>query len=71
VCTSGDADAGFGSAGFGSVAEALRAGGAFADYLNSPAAAELDGSACGEALVALGRIQSRLAAAPVRRGRRP
>jgi hypothetical protein len=45
VCTSGDADAGFGSAGFGSVAEALRAGGAFADYLNSPAAAELDG--CG------------------------
>jgi hypothetical protein len=56
VCTSGDA-------GFGSVAEALRAGGAFADYLNSPAAAELAGAACGEALVALGRIQSRLAAA--------
>jgi hypothetical protein len=45
------------------VAEALRAGGAFADYLTSPAAGELDGPACGEVLAALGRIQSRLAAA--------
>jgi hypothetical protein len=51
------------SVGFARVAEALRVGGAFADYLNSPAAGDLDGSACGEALVALGRIQSRLAAA--------
>ena len=30
-----------GGAGFANVAEALRAGGAFADYLNSPAAAGL------------------------------
>jgi hypothetical protein len=54
---------GFGSVGFGSVAEALRLGDAVAEYLNSPAAAELDGTACGEALIAVGRIQSRLAAA--------
>jgi len=52
-----------GEAFFGSVAEALRVGDALADYLNSPAARELDGAACGEALIALGRIQSRLAAA--------
>jgi hypothetical protein len=47
----------------GSVTEALRMGDAFADYLNSPAAAELDGAACGEALIALGEIQTKLAAA--------
>ena len=47
----------------GSVADALRTGDAFADYLNSPAAAELDGAACGEALIALGGIQAKLAAA--------
>ena len=50
-------------AGFGCVAEALRAGAAFADYLNSPAMAELDGAASGEALLALGEIQGKLAAA--------
>ena len=50
-------------AGFGSVLEALRAGRAVADYLNSPAARELDGPACGEALVQIGAIQSGLAAA--------
>lgn len=50
-------------AGFGSVAEALRMGDAFADYLNSPAATELDGSACGETIVALTMIRSKLAAA--------
>jgi hypothetical protein len=50
-------------AGFGSVAEALRAGRAVADYLNSPAARELDGAACGEALIEIGAIQSGLAAA--------
>ena len=61
VCTSDDP--GFGSAGFGSVAEALHAGEALADYLNSPAADDLDAAARGEALVALGRIQSRLTAA--------
>ena len=38
-------------------------GDAFADYLNSPAAAELDGAACGEVLVALGEVQAKLAAA--------
>jgi hypothetical protein len=38
-------------------------GDAFADYLNSPAASELDGAACGEVLIALGEIQAKLAAA--------
>jgi Domain of unknown function (DUF222)/HNH endonuclease len=33
------------------------------DFLNSPAAAELPGSACGDALAALGDLQGRLAAA--------
>jgi Domain of unknown function (DUF222) len=53
---------GSGSEGFASVAEALRAGDAVAGYLTSPAAG-LDGAGCGEALIAIGRIQSRLAAA--------
>ena len=53
-----------GEAAFGSVAEALRAGGAFADFLNSPAAAAgFDGPACGEVLTVLGEIQGKLAAA--------
>ena len=47
-------------AGFGSAAEALRVGAAFADYLNSPAVADLEPAALGEALVSLGEIQSRL-----------
>ena len=47
----------------GSVAEALRMARSAADYLNSPEAAGLDGTACGEALVALGEIQAKLAAA--------
>ena len=46
-----------------SVADALRIGDAFARYLNSPAAAEVDGAACGEVLIALGGIQAKLAAA--------
>jgi hypothetical protein len=50
-------------AGFGSVMEALRMGRAVADYLNSPAARDLDGTGCGEALVQIGAISSRLAAA--------
>ena len=50
-------------AGFGSVAEAMRMGAAFADYLNSPAAADLEPAALGEALVALAEIQSKLAVA--------
>ena len=47
----------------GSVADALRMGDAFADYLNSPAAAALDGAACGEVLIALGGIRAKLEAA--------
>lgn len=45
------------------VAEALRLANACLDYLNSPAATDLDGSACGEVLVALGAIQAKLTAA--------
>jgi hypothetical protein len=62
-----DADADAGDAGrgaeFGSVAEALAAGRAMVGYLNSPAARDLDGAACGEALVQIGAIASGLAAA--------
>ena len=46
-----------------SVAEALCMARSAADYLNTPEAAGLDGTACGEALVALGEIQAKLAAA--------
>ena len=46
-----------------SVAEALRMARSAADYLNTPEAAGLDGTACGEALVALGEIQAKLSAA--------
>jgi hypothetical protein len=55
ICVGGD--------GPGSIADALRLGDAFADYLNSPAAAGLDGAACGEVLIALGGIQAKLEAA--------
>ena len=61
MCTTGDGRAP--GAAFGSLAEALRVGGAVADFLNSPAAAGLDGAACGEVLLALGGIQAKLAAA--------
>src|ERR1700733_8613709 len=60
MCT---ADSVAGGAGFGSVAEALRAGVAFADYLNASDAAELEPAALGEALVCLGEIQTKLAVA--------
>ena len=50
-------------AGFASVAEALRAARAAVDYLNSPAARDLDSAATGEALIAIGAIQSALSAA--------
>jgi Domain of unknown function (DUF222) len=56
MCTANEAE-------FGSAAEALRVGAAFADYLNSPAVADLEPAALGEALVSLGEIQSRLAIA--------
>jgi len=49
--------------GFASVADALRVTRAAAAYLNSPAAADLDGPACGEALEQLGAISSLLGAA--------
>jgi len=52
-----------GDTGFGSVAEALRAGLAFADYLNASDAAELEPAALGETLVSIGEIQSKLAVA--------
>jgi Domain of unknown function (DUF222) len=57
----GSGAAGPGS-GFGSVLEALRAGRAMVDYLNTPAARDLDGAACGEALIEIGAIASALAA---------
>jgi hypothetical protein len=65
MCTADGAGPGAAGAGpgFGTVVEALRAGRAVADYLNSPAAGELDGAACGEALVQIGMIASGLAAA--------
>jgi hypothetical protein len=45
------------------VTQALRAAEYAIDYLNSPAAADLSGAACGDALLALGRVQAKLAAA--------
>jgi hypothetical protein len=66
MCTADDVHAtgaAFGGSVFGSVADALRAGGAVADFLNSPAAAGLDGSVCGEVLTALGEVQGKLSAA--------
>ena len=50
------------SRGFGSAPEALAVAGAAMDYLNA-AVAGLDGTACGETLVALGEIQAKLTAA--------
>src|SRR5215470_613978 len=47
----------------GSVAEALRVVGAGLDYLNSPAAADLPASACGEALITLGVLRAKFTAA--------
>jgi hypothetical protein len=44
-------------------AEALRLADACLDYLNCPGAGDLDGSACGEVLTALGELQAKLAAA--------
>jgi Domain of unknown function (DUF222) len=46
-----------------SVAGALGMARAAVDYLNAPDAAGLDGASCGEVLVALGEIQTKLAAA--------
>ncbi len=48
--------------GFGSVSEALALAGSAVDYLNS-AVAGLDGSACGDLLIAVGEVQAKLTAA--------
>jgi hypothetical protein len=45
---------------FRSASDALRMAGAAMDYLNSPAAADLNGTACGELLIGLGEIQAKL-----------
>jgi hypothetical protein len=47
----------------GSVAEALRMAHAGLDYLNSPAAADVDAAACGPVLAALGELQAKATAA--------
>src|SRR5215472_3602241 len=47
----------------GSVAEALRLAEVSLDYLNSPAAADLPASACGEALITLGLLRAKFTAA--------
>jgi hypothetical protein len=49
--------------GYQSVSQALHAAETALDFLNSPAAADLPGEACGDALIALGRIQAKHAAA--------
>lgn len=56
MCTDGEA-------GCGSASDALRLAGAALDYLNSPAASELDPAAIGGVLTALGDLQGKLAAA--------
>jgi hypothetical protein len=48
---------------FGSVAEALRMAHATMDYLNGPAAADLDAASCGGVLKSLGEIQAKFTAA--------
>ena len=68
MCTTDAAHAGgdaFGSSAgrdFGSAPQALTLAGAALDYVNS-AIAGLDGTACGELLIALGEVQAKLTAA--------
>ena len=47
----------------GSIAEALRLADASLDYLNSSAAADASGAACGQVLTALGGLRAKLTAA--------
>jgi hypothetical protein len=47
------------------LAEALRMAAAVADFLNSPAVADVDGAACGEALTALYGVRDKMAAAQI------
>jgi hypothetical protein len=56
MCTANGAD-------FGNVADAMRAGVAVADYLNSYDAADLEPAVLGGALVSFGEIQTKLAVA--------
>jgi hypothetical protein len=69
MCTADDTHAdgdAFGVAGgraFSNAPQALRIAGTALDYLNSAAADDLDGAACGELLVALGEVQAKLTAA--------
>jgi len=67
MCTepgiTGASSAGAVSARFGSVEEALLAAERAVDYLNAQDVAGLTGPGCGSALLALGRIQGKLAAA--------
>jgi hypothetical protein len=58
----GDAFGAAAGRGFGSASGALAMVGAAMDYLNA-AVADLDGSACGELLIALGEVQAKLTAA--------
>jgi hypothetical protein len=64
MCTPGDADRGV-PAGLvpGSAADALRLARAGLDYLNSAAGADLPAAACGQVLIALGELHSKLTAA--------
>ena len=55
---------------FGNASQALAMAAAALDYLNAAVGAGLDGSACGEALIALGEVQAKLAAAHSRLLRR-
>ncbi|MGH3208615.1 MAG: hypothetical protein ACRDNO_12735, partial [Trebonia sp.] len=49
--------------GFGDASQALAMASAALDYLNSAASAGLDGAACGDLLIVLGEVQSKLTAA--------
>jgi Domain of unknown function (DUF222) len=60
--TTGTAHPGEGH-GFASVSEALQVAEDAMDFLNSPAALDVPGVACGDVLLALGRIQAKQAAA--------
>jgi hypothetical protein len=68
MCTADAAHAGGDASGpvagrsFGSAPEALAMASAAMDYLNA-AAADLDGMACGEQLIAVGEVQAKLTAA--------
>ena len=47
----------------GTIAEALRLADASLDFLNSPAAADVDGATCGQVLTAVGKLRAKFTAA--------